>query len=74
MRAFAIEIRPSDRTFLDDQLLDPDRLAGLASDPTAAPVVAKRGRPKAGSDAAEDALYGRYHMMIGDKSALVDAF
>jgi RimJ/RimL family protein N-acetyltransferase len=40
LRAFAAAIRPSDRTFVDEQLLDPDRLSALASDPSATGLVA----------------------------------
>jgi type I restriction enzyme M protein len=41
-------------------------------DSTATPVITARDKPKAGSDAAEDAIYGRYHTMIGGKPALVE--
>jgi ribosomal protein S18 acetylase RimI-like enzyme len=41
--AFVAGIRPSDRTFLDDQLLDPDRVAAWATDPTATGLVAVDG-------------------------------
>jgi type I restriction enzyme M protein len=41
-------------------------------DATAAPVVMKRGKPKASSDADQDALYGHYHTTIDGKPALVE--
>lgn len=43
LRAFVAGIRPSDRTFLDDQLLDPDSVAAWATDPGAAGLVAVTG-------------------------------
>lgn len=41
-------------------------------DPSAEPVIRKTSKPKAGADAAHDALYGSYHMTIGGKAAVVE--
>ena len=41
-------------------------------DAAAKPVIRKTSKPKAGSDAAQDALYGSYHTTIGGKPTAVE--
>lgn len=48
LRAFVAGIRPSDRTFLDDQLLDPESVAAWATEPGATGLVAVAGDRIAG--------------------------
>src|SRR5207249_10814904 len=48
LREFVTGISPSDRTFLDEQLLDPDRVVAWASDPGAVGMVAVAGDRIAG--------------------------
>lgn len=41
-------------------------------DTTAEPVIRRTSKPKAGADAAQEALGGRYHMSVGRKPAVVE--
>ena len=40
--------------------------------PDAKPVIRKVSKPKSGTGAAQDALYGSYHTMVGGKPAVVE--
>ena len=48
LRHFVAGIKPSDRTFVDEQLLDPDHVTEWAGDPHAAGMVAAAGGRIAG--------------------------
>jgi type I restriction enzyme M protein len=41
-------------------------------DAAAAPVIRKRGKPKRDADPNQDALYGRYHVEVGGREAVVE--